>query len=246
MTAAINTIFFDLGGTLRILHKDKAYQKKAKEMMAALAGTNLNPEDFHAMIEERYIPYRDWALRADRESNDAELWLKWLLPDYDQALISRNSHELTFWYRQCKGVRLVVDHGIEVIHTLHERGYHLGIISNLIGENEIPDWIEADGLSPYLDCVVLSSRCGIRKPDPRIYDLACEQVGVKAEQCASVADNLDRDITGARAAHMGACVLFISPEKKHQVALTSENRPDYVIQDFLDLLELFPESEKRS
>ena len=39
-----------------------------------------------------------------------------------------------------------MDGGVEVIKGLHERGYKLGIISNLIGENEVPDWLEEDGL----------------------------------------------------------------------------------------------------
>ena len=46
---------------------------------------------------------------------------------------------------------------MEVIKGLHKRGYKLGIISNLIGENEVPDWLEEDGLDSYFDTVILSS-----------------------------------------------------------------------------------------
>ena len=240
MNENIEAIFFDLGGTLRILHENKAYQLKAEKLIASLSGTQLSPKDFRKLIDERYVPYRKWALDVNRESNDEELWCKWLLPDYNQDVLRKNCKEMTYWYRQCSGIRFVVDHGIEVIKELHARGYKQGIISNLIGENEIPEWVEAEGLQPYMDCVILSSQCGIRKPDPKIYYMACDQLGVKPEQCASVADNLNRDITGARAVHLGACVMFISPEKKHQAVLTDKNRPDFVINDFLDLLELFP------
>ena len=52
---------------------------------------------------------------------------------------------------------MVVDGGVEVIKGLHERGYKLGIISNLIGENEVPDWLEEDGLDSYFDTVILST-----------------------------------------------------------------------------------------
>ena len=37
------------------------------------------------------------------------------------------------------------------------RGYKLGIVSNLIGEHEVPDWLEEDRLDGYFDSVVLSS-----------------------------------------------------------------------------------------
>lgn len=125
-----------------------------------------------------------------------------------------------------------------MIETLHKRGYKLSIISNLIGEYEIGDWLRADGLEQYFDAVVLSSVCGIRKPDPRIYQMACEQLGLEPEECASVADNLSRDFTGAKAVGIGANILFISPEKLAKKTITDENRPDYIVHRFLDILDL--------
>ena len=127
---------------------------------------------------------------------------------------------------------------MEVIHTLHARGYKLGIISNLIGETEIYDWLREDGLEPYFDAVILSSVCHIRKPDPQMYFLGCQALGLKPEECASVADNLNRDITGAKAARIGANILYISPEKLAKKTITEENRPDYIVHRFTDILEL--------
>ncbi|MFR1423501.1 MAG: HAD family hydrolase, partial [Dysosmobacter sp.] len=141
---------------------------------------------------------------------------------------------------QCKGRREVVDGGVEVIKGLHERGYKLGIISNLIGENEVPDWLEEDGLDSYFDTVILSSVCHMRKPCSEIYDLACQQIGVKPEECVSVADNIKRDIAGAKKAGIGCNIIFRSPEKKHPVEFTEENRPDYVIEDFREILNILP------
>ena len=71
-----------------------------------------------------------------------------------------------------------------------------------------------------------------------MYWLGCEQLGLKPEQCVSVADNLSRDITGAKAAGIGANVLFISPEKLAKKTITDENRPDYIVHRFLDILDL--------
>ena len=155
--------------------------RHARRKMAEIAGTDMPYEEFYQMIEERYEPYRKWALGEFKESGDEELWCKWLLPDYDPARIRQVCHELSFQYRQCKGRREVVDGGVEVIKGLHERGYKLGIISNLIGENEVPDWLEEDGLDSYFDTVILSSVCHMRKPCSEIYDLACQQIGVKPE-----------------------------------------------------------------
>ena len=239
-TKRYKAVFFDLGGTLRIALLEEPWMRHARRKMAEIAGSPVPYEEFYQMIEERYEPYRKWALGENRESNDEELWCKWLLPDYDQARVKQVCHELSFQYRQCKGRRIVVDGGVEVIKGLHERGYKLGIISNLIGENEVPDWLEEDGLDQYFDSVILSSVCGLRKPCFEIYQLAAKEMGVELSECVSVADNIKRDIPGAKKAGVGCNIIFSSPEKKHPVEYTDENRPDAVIEDFREILNLLP------
>lgn len=234
----IKGVFFDLGGTLRILNEDvPEYRAAARKRMAELAGAG-DVEAFIDMVEERYKPYRDWALAENRESDDFELWHKWLLPEMAEEKVHEICHEMTYQYRQIKGKRFVVEGGVEVIKTLKARGYKLGIISNLIGEDEIPAWLREDGLEEYFDTVTLSPVCGIRKPDPQIYRLACEGMALAPEQCVSVADNLGRDITGAKAAGIGANILFISPEKLATKTITDDNRPDYIVHRFIDILDL--------
>ena len=233
----IRGVFFDLGGTLRICDEAPEHQERAKARMAELAGRT-DVQNFIDMVEERYAPYRDWALTETKEAGDFELWNRWLLPEMDGERLAAVCHELTYQYRQVKGKRRVVDGGLQVIRGLHERGYRLGIISNLIGENEIPDWLREDGLAQYFDAVLLSSVCHIRKPDPQIYHMGCQELGLAPEECVSVADNLGRDITGAKAAGIGANILFISPEKLAKKTITEENRPDYIVHQFPEILNL--------
>ena len=242
MTPAANcqAVFFDLGGTLRIALLEEAYMRHARRKMAEIAGTELDVESFYALVESRYEPYRKWATGELKESGDEELWCKWLLPDYDPVRIRQVCHELSFQYRQAKGRRVLVDGGREVITELHKRGYKLGIISNLIGEHEVPDWLEEDGLDQYFDAVILSSVCHLRKPGADIYRVACEAIGVAPEFCASIADNVKRDIPGAKKAGIGYHIIFDSPEKKHPVVFTEENRPDAVVSDFREILNLLP------
>ena len=235
--AKIKGVFFDLGGTLRIAEKVPEHQERAKARMAQLAGAQ-DVQAFIDMVEARYEPYRDWALNENKEAGDYDLWAKWLLPELPEETLQAICHEMTYQYRQVKGLRHLVDGGLEVIRTLHKRGYKLGIISNLIGEDEIPNWLRDDGLEQYFDALVLSSVCHIRKPDPAMYRMGCEQLGLKPEECASVADNLSRDFTGAKAAGIGANILFISPEKLARKTITDANRPDYIVHRFLDILDL--------
>ena len=179
-------VLFDLGGTLRIALEDEPYMRHARRKMTELAGAPLQVEDFYQLVEDRYESYRRWALGENKEAGDRELWCRWLLPDYDQKRIAQVCHELSFEYRQSKGRRVVVDGGAEVIRTLHERGYKLGIVSNLIGEHEVPDWLEEDRLAPYFGSVVLSSVCHLRKPGAEIYHIAARELGVDLADCVSV------------------------------------------------------------
>ena len=243
MNENITSIVFDLGGTLRIALKDEEWMRQGRIHLAELAGTDLPFEEFYQLIEERYAKYREWALAENKEANDADLWGKWVLYDYPQELILANAHQLSYEYRQSKGRRVVVDHGVEVIRELHKRGYRLAIISNLIGETEVPEWLEADGLTDLFDSVILSPVCGLRKPDPEIYRVCCREMGIDPATMASIADNQGRDITGAREAGIGCCVLFRSPEKKHPVEPDGENPPDFVVDDFRELLDIFPPKE---
>lgn len=233
----IRGVFFDLGGTLRIAEHVPEHEAAAARRMAELAGAP-DTDAFMEMVEKRYEPYRDWALTENKEAGDYELWAEWLLPEYPEEKLREICHEMTYQYRQFKGKRHLVEGGLEVIQGLKARGFKLGIISNLIGENEIYDWLKEDDLARYFDAVVLSSVCHIRKPDPEMYRMGCRELGLQPEECASVADNLNRDITGAKAAHIGANILFISPEKLAKKTLTDENRPDYIVYRFADILDL--------
>jgi FMN phosphatase YigB (HAD superfamily) len=100
--------------------------------------------------------------------------------------------------------------------------------------------LEYEKFAPYFKSVVLSSVLGIRKPDPAIYLEAARIAGVAPAKCAYVGDNLKRDVTGARAAGFGMVIIMISLEKLAEGTITDENRPDVIIHDFKELLDIFP------
>jgi HAD superfamily hydrolase (TIGR01549 family) len=174
------------------------------------------------------------------------MWTRWLTPDFPAERIAPLVAELTYQYRQSMGRRVVVDGGREVVEELQKRGYTLGIISNLIGTREIPEWLEVENFKPYFKSVVLSSMLGIRKPDPAIYLEAARLANVHPSKCAYVGDNLKRDVTGTRAAGFGMLIIMISPEKLAEETLTDDNRPDLIVHQFKELLDIFPVLENQT
>lgn len=159
----------------------------------ALVGATEPHDAFFEKLTANWKKYRKWAKESLLDVSEMELWLQYLLPDYPAERVVPNAARLTRLWRDHDGRRVVHEDANETLRELKNRGYRLGIISNLIGENEIPDWLRADGLDRYFDSVVLSSVCHIRKPDPRMYRMGCDELGLRPEECASVADNLDRD-----------------------------------------------------
>lgn len=236
----IEAIFIDLGNTLRILLKDQEHMAKARQKIVELVGTQEDPVSFVARLDERYKDYRKWALGHLREAPEAEMWTHWLTPDFPAERIAPFATELTYQFRQSMGRRVVVDDGRDVLEELQKRGYTLGIISNLVGTREIPEWLERENFKPYFKSVVLSSVLGIRKPSPEIYLEAARLAGVEPARCAYVGDNLKRDVTGSRAAGFGMIVIMIEPAKLAEATITDENQPDLIIHQFKELLNVFP------
>lgn len=236
----IDTIFVDLGDTFRVIRKDDAYSHAARKRICDLLGVDADPEEYYRdVIETRYARYREWALTFYCEAPVEILWTRWLAWDLPREKVAAAANELTWAYRKTKGERVVTDGGAETVRELYRRGYTLGIVSDLVGVEEVDDWLDRDGLRPYFKTVQQSSVCLIRKPHPAIYYYALRECGSRPENTCYVGDNLNRDIVGAKAAGLGMTVAVRYPDKKPQ-PVTDENRPDHFITHFSQLLDLFP------
>lgn len=240
MEKQIDTIFVDLGDTFRVIRKDEAYQREAKETITRLLGVEDDPIEFYKnVIEPRYDKYREWALTFYCEAPVKELWTRWLAYDFPRERVEAAAAEMTYAYRKTKGERVVTDGGIETVKELYARGYTLGIVSDLVGTEEVDDWLDRDRLRPYFKTVQQSSVCLIRKPHPAIYYYALEECGSDPARTCYVGDNLARDIVGAKAAGLGMTIGVQYPGKKPQ-EVTEENKPDRFISHFSQLLDIFP------
>jgi putative hydrolase of the HAD superfamily len=241
----IDAIFLDLGNTLRILVKEEPHRARARREICRLLGVSDSPEIFCTELDRRYKQYRKWALDNLTEAPESELWSRWLAPEYPLETILPIASELTFQFRQSMGRRVLAESGKAVIFELYRRGYILGIISNVITSQEIPEWLEAEGLTPYFSAVVLSSTFGRRKPDPSIYLEAACRAGVAPSQCAYVGDNYSRDVRGTRAAGFGKAIILPDPLEEEQPD-SPEFTPDVVITSLTGLLDIFPQKQSKS
>lgn len=240
MNPDIEAIFLDVGNTLRIVLEEPDFQQNAMQELMRLVGTLESQEAFFEKLETRWKAYRRASKASLLESPEEILWTKHLLPDYPAEKIAPLHGRLTRLWRDRDGRRVPRHDAKETIIELHRRGYLLGIIANTITETEIPDWMEADGVTQYFKTVILSSKVGIRKPDPEIYWMAARQIGVEPAKCAYLGDNPVRDVEGTRAAGFGMMILFDEPATLAKEPPTGEHTPDYTIKEIRELLDIFP------
>lgn len=88
---------------------------------------------------------------------------------------------------------------------LRDRGLRLGVISNW--DSRLVAVLGGMGIGDMLEAVVSSAEVGLHKPDPRIFELACERLGVSPAEAAHVGDHEYADVLGAQAVGMLAVLV---------------------------------------
>lgn len=241
MNPNIDTIFFDVGNTLRIVLKEQDFIDRAEAGLMELIQTSEPHDQLFAKLEERWSRYRKLSKSTLLDASEGELWTQYMLPDYEPNLIFANAPRLTRLWRDHDGRRVARPDAVETIKALHARGYKLGIIANTVTETEIPDWMASDGVAQCFTTTILSSKVRLRKPDPAIYHLACRCIRSKEENCAYVGDNPVRDVEGTQAAGFGMMIrIDESDTLNREKASGKEFTPDHVITALSQLLDIFP------
>lgn len=75
-------------------------------------------------------------------------------------------------------------------------GAGMVLVSNFYGNVETV--LQEMGFGGLFDKVIESAVVGIRKPDPRIFSLGVEALGLKPEECVVIGDSYDKDIIPAK------------------------------------------------
>ena len=114
--------------------------------------------------------------------------------------------------------------------------YKLGIIANQSAgtQSRIEKW----GIDKYFDVVIASAEAGLAKPDLRIFYMALEQANCLPKEAVMIGDRLDNDI--APALKIGMKTVWVRQGfVKYQSINNESERPDYIIDDIADILNVF-------
>lgn len=175
----IRGVLFDLGGTLHTADspegRDIWFARRLLDRLQdygiALA---IPPETLAKKLHENGEAYKHASEKDLRELPPAEIWRNWYLKDWtiSHEKLSPIAEELSFLY-DYERVRVIRrPHIKETLDALRAQGLKLGLISNIISLSVAPHFLEEYGVRDYMDCIVLSSETGIRKPSPEIFRIA--------------------------------------------------------------------------
>ncbi|MEE2911893.1 MAG: HAD family hydrolase [Candidatus Poribacteria bacterium] len=89
--------------------------------------------------------------------------------------------------------------------------YRLGVISNNFGNTQ--GWCDEYELTPLLDTVIDSTVVGIEKPDPQIFYLALDEMGISSKNSVYVGDTFSDDVVGSNQAGMFSAWLVGTEDK---------------------------------
>ena len=119
----------------------------------------------------------------------------------------------------------------EVLMQLKEQNLPMVLVSNFYGNIAVV--LQEFGFDGLFLSIVESAVVGVRKPDPRIFSLGVEALGLKPEDVLVVGDSMDKDIIPASKA--GCQTVWFKGEGWTDDPV-DERLADRVITDLTELL----------
>ncbi len=197
----VKAIFFDAAGTLFGVRGSVG---AAYASVAARHGVEANAEE----IEERFrAAFRAMppmcfpgVLESDLPRREREWWRDVVtaafaarqFDDFDTFFDDLFEH-----FARPASWQLFPD-VVPTLQALLARGLRLAVVSNFDGR--LVPICEGLGIADYFSAIVMSGRVGCAKPDPRIFMIALQRVGVSAANAVHVGDSRSEDLEGAAAA----------------------------------------------
>lgn len=231
---ATRAVFFDLGGTLFSYRATRPHFDRVLEGLAREHGITEPFERVRAVYREAMAKAgavhnaRPYYLHRDM-FRDAYLGL---LRAYGVA--ARDSEALYVGQSEVGAQFIALRPGVrETLATLRARGLHLGIVSNIDDDQFRAIWARL-GIDEFFHATTTSEEARSCKPDPGIYQVALAKApGIAAREVLFVGDSPQHDFAGAKP--LGMRTAWIA---ERQQELTEALRPDHVITEIPQLLEL--------
>ena len=125
---------------------------------------------------------------------------------------------------------------LEVLRQLRDRGLPLGIITAGVGIKQAEKIVRL-GLHEIVACkhIFITDALGVAKTNPKLYQRACDELGVDPTECVYVGDNPPVDVDVPHQIGMKA---ILSRRSGKYMETQSVTEPDFLVHNFWDVLEV--------
>lgn len=195
-------LLFDLGNTL--LHFNGAwpevFAKADQELLTYLQSVGVDLDStFLTEFRQRLNHYYEQR-EAEFIEHTAGYVLKTLLEDLGHSDVSDETLRpaLRQMYAISQNYWIPEDDTLPTLEILREQGYRLGIISNASDDADVQTLVDKAQIRNLIDFALSSAACGVRKPNPRIFDIALENWDFSKQEVAIIGDTLGADILGGK------------------------------------------------
>jgi len=198
----IRAAFFDLYGTLLVYgNMGKAFYSWHETLANAV--TLLGRKTTTKEMSKRCKAFFDIPALGLGELTPYEERLRILFRTFDIEVTDAWLHKFSnssmdTWQREIT----LHPEAISLLQAMRNMKIHTGIISNFDHAPHVRKLLKTTGLSKVLNTVVLSSEEHIRKPDPKIFEIAAQKSGFAAHEILFVGDDPKYDQEGAQNAGM--------------------------------------------
>lgn len=196
----LKALLFDFGGTLAFLDYELLAREFSRERRRLDALALEHAEYAGRAAIDRHLMAKSGQAVSGAYEQFFRGWMEAAgIPEEEfrecAARFTAIHREATLW-------RVVRPGTFEALEAFKSAGYKLAIVSNAEGQ------VEADakrfGLAPYFDVIIDSHIVGVAKPDPRIFQIALERLGMGPDEVKFTGDIYSIDVEGARAAGIEA------------------------------------------
>lgn len=201
---SVRGLLFDAFGT--VIHPEPDWEARRQDCLAVTHGSWTGP----AVAFERWLPTYEQARaeqhaeveRGLREFDFAERFTRSMM------LCGMTPKDAQAWgpvaaekyHRFQQGLIHAYDQPGPTLERLKREGYRIALVSNYAHTGVLHDALTRLGIRQHFDALVVSIDVGYLKPHARMFDAACDALGVAREDAVMVGNDLTCDVSGAKKA----------------------------------------------
>ncbi|WP_169748127.1 HAD family hydrolase [Demequina rhizosphaerae] len=242
-------LLLDFGGVIVTTAKRETGLDEAAALVVAMLERGLvpvAPTEVRRSLQSGLTALTHWKHASSRRLEPRELTHREIVEDFlaaelparSRALLVAEAAELLDALQT-----LISDHHLRpgvrrLLQLARSRAIPVGIVSNAHSGRSHRRILAELGVIDAFAVQVYSDEVGMRKPNPRILELAAAATGVAPADCWYVGDTFDRDVVAARRAGIGVAIVTRDKHTDHPPFAVAQ-RPDAVFDTPAELADAF-------